>query len=344
VSLKQLKIINFYDGQPSSINWLEHAFRDQPEISWMSIHNQSQKIPRWLPLHYQLSNIKAAFSLNSSTRSPIPTLTVYHGPRPAFYANAMPWIHKKTPNLAFSFNFTDLPQGVRRRVMANSFRNVERFVVFSNMEINLYSRHFDLPPERFEMIHWAVEAPKFDGSTSDGKQSQPYVCALGSQARDYAVLMHAAALLPSIRFKVVAWPQNLQGIVVPQNVELFYNIPRQQAMNILGGSEFMVLPLRNSATPCGHVTIVSAMHSGKAVIATDSAGISDYLKQDVTGSLVAPSEPRAMANEIQRLWDDATLRTKLALNAKLFAQEKCSEQNTVNYLTRVIDELQIGLS
>jgi glycosyltransferase involved in cell wall biosynthesis len=342
VSLKQLKIINFYDGHASNINWLERAFRDRPEISWMSIYNQSQKVPRWMPLHYQLSNLKAALSLNSSSQSHTPVLTVYHGPRPAFYANAVPMIHKKAHDLAFSFNFTDLPQGVRRKMMAKSFRNIERFVVFSNMEIELYSRHFDLSPERFEMIHWAVEAPQFDSTAADRMQNQPYVCALGSQARDYAVLMQAAALLPSIRFKVVAWPQNLHGIVVPKNVELFYNIPRQQAMNILGDSEFMVLPLRNSATPCGHVTIVSAMHSGKAVVATDSAGISDYLKQDVTGSLVAPSEPRGMADEILRLWDDVTLRAKLALNAKSFAQKNCSEQNTVNYLTKVINELQMG--
>jgi glycosyltransferase involved in cell wall biosynthesis len=342
VSLKQLKIINFYDGQPSNINWLEHAFVEKQQVSWMSIHNQSQNVPRWMPLHYQLSNIKAALRFNLLAKLHAPSLAVYHGPRPAFYANAIQRNRLRTHDLAFSFNFTDLPQGLRRRLMAKSFRHIERFVVFSKMEIDLYSQHFDLPQERFKMIHWAVEAPRFESSEIKSLAEQPFVCALGSQARDYAIFMNAASLLPSIRFKVVAWPQNLQGLSIPRNVEVFCNIPRQQAMNILGASQFMVLPLRNSATPCGHVTIVSAMHSGKAVIATDSVGIRDYLQHGVTGKLVEPSEPKRLAEEILRLWDDADLRNRLALNAKAFAQSHCTEQNTVDYLDKVISELQMA--
>ena len=42
-------------------------------------------------------------------------------------------------------------------------------------------------------------------------------------------------------------------------MRLHVAIPYPRAMNILQHSRFMVLPLKGSAVPCGHVTLVAAM-------------------------------------------------------------------------------------
>jgi hypothetical protein len=67
------------------------------------------------------------------------------------------------------------------------------------------------------------------------------------------------------------------GLDVPPNVRVIVNAPFEEAMNILQYSAFTVLPLSTSTTPCGHVTLVCAMHLGKTVVATASAGIADYM-------------------------------------------------------------------
>jgi hypothetical protein len=100
-----------------------------------------------------------------------------------------------------SFNFTELPQGRLRTLMGRAFASVDRFVCFSQMERELYARYFDLDPARIDMIHWAMHAP----SATQGRRwsRANYICALGSQARDYPTLVAAMRSLPSIRLVIV---------------------------------------------------------------------------------------------------------------------------------------------
>ena len=72
-------------------------------------------------------------------------------------------------------------------------------------------------------------------------------------------------------------------------------------MGVLYHSRFMVLPLINSKVPCGHVTIVAAMHLGKAMVVTSSSGVADYVTDDENAVTVPPNDVDAMASAIQRL-------------------------------------------
>ncbi len=65
----------------------------------------------------------------------------------------------EVPQIAFAFNFTDLPQGARRRYLAAALRGIDEFVVFSRFERALYARHLDLPEDRIHFLPWAMEPP-----------------------------------------------------------------------------------------------------------------------------------------------------------------------------------------
>ena len=58
-------------------------------------------------------------------------------------------------------------------------------------------------------------------------------------------------LTPDIPLVIVARPDGLEGIAVPNHVQVLCNIPFAEAMNTLRFSEFMVLPLRSSTVLCG---------------------------------------------------------------------------------------------
>jgi hypothetical protein len=51
---------------------------------------------------------------------------------------------------------------------------------------------------------------------------------------------------------------------------------------------------------CGHVTLVCAMHLAKAVIATDSQGIADYIKSGDNGILCKASSPVDLAGRCRQ--------------------------------------------
>ena len=344
MTFQSVHIINLYDGLPTSSHWLAHAFADRADVTWSTFcnHEAAEKLPRNLPLRYQISNVIAAHTARKTMRDHPRSLLVTHGPRPAFYGALLKNQAKRHQRrLAFSFNFTDLPTGSRRRLMANAFRNIERFVVFSTMEKSLYADYFDIPFSSIDMIHWGVSAPKLNESNSRLPErilKNEYVCAIGSQARDYATLFAAAQKLSSIQFVVVAKPENLVRLSVPSNVLVRCNIALAEAQSILQGSKFMVLPLRSSETPCGHVTVVSAMHFGVATIATNSTGVSDYITDRVTGLLVSERDSDELRLAIESLYGDPQTSAALGDNAKTFATLNCSEANTVRYLRKVLSE------
>ena len=214
--------------------------------------------------------------------------------------------------------------------MAKAFAGVDRFVCFSNMERGLYAEHFGLDIDRIDMIHWAARPPQ-GAAPATVAGAGAYACALGSQGRDYATLFAAMRTLPSIRLVVVATPASLAGLAVPDNVTVLCDIPLAEAMGVLRGSRFSIVPLAGNEVPCGHVTIVSAMHSGKASIVSASSGVADYVEDEVNGLTVPVGDASALARAIERLWSEPARAARLGAAAQAFARARCGEDAAVTY-------------
>lgn len=313
-----------------------------PAWQWIG-HRVRNTLPDWHhvtsgpPAGTDLSGIRALFARAASAvqagrllaAHPGPGVLVAHGPRPAqYYAQFGRWVARPTLALVFSFNYTVLPQGRRRQAAARAFTHMDSFIVASRTEQALYASHFDLDPARLHMLHWGVRPP-LEALAAPPLVPGPYLCALGSQGRDYATLIEAMRHLPNIRLVLVATPGSLPPGGLPSNVELRVNIPQSQAMNLLAHSRFMALPMRDAQVPCGHVTVVSAMHLGKAVVATDTVGLHDYLRPEDNALLVPPSDPMALAHAIEQLWEKPELAHRLGTCGQAFAQTHCTEDAVV---------------
>jgi glycosyltransferase involved in cell wall biosynthesis len=331
-ALAPLTIVNLSELAPQW-HWIGPAFRDTGQ-NWRHVSSRSFDLPAWLPRRSTLSRLlagrRAANLLGHG-----PSVLVTHGPRPAVYGALLAGRHAQLRHLAYSFNFTTLPAGMARRLMARALRTVERFVVFSTLEREIYAGYFDLPPDRFDMLHWGVQAPQPDPGTPPLEHGD-YICALGSQGRDYGTLLQAMKRLPGVRLVIVASPANLANLEIPANVTVRTDIPLDQAMNILAHSRFMVLPLAGSKVPCGHVTIVSAMHLGKAVIATASSGLEDYLAPQITGLSCPAHDATAWTAAIEALYDDPLQSRQFGLAGRNFAREHCTEARVVEYFLQFL--------
>jgi len=75
------------------------------------------------------------------------------------------------------------------------------------------------------------------------------------------------------------------------------------------------------------VTLISAMLLEKAIVATDSVGISDYVIDGWNGLLCRPQDARDLADKIRALWVDPDEADRLGENGFKFAAENCSEQS-----------------
>jgi hypothetical protein len=263
---------------------------------------------------------------------------VSHGPYTSYYAEAVGrGRHRDVPHLAFSFNFTDIPSGSRLAAMRRAFSRINRFMVYSTMERDLYSEVFGIPIERFIFLRWGVAPPIFEPGPRE--ITQGYVAALGGEARDYGTLCEAARRLPDVTFALIVRPHSLAGIDVPKNVTVYTNLTWDRAWSFVWHSDVALLPLRSRDTPNGHVTAVGTMHIGKAQIITDSVGIRDYATDEQTALLVRPGDDAGFARAIERLLRDSDLRKRLGSAARTFAAEYCTEPVTVECFRKHLIEM-----
>lgn len=330
-----MQVIN-HSELPCNWNWLEKNFNDR-QLRWEHASTQAWPDMRSLPASTTLKRLRAAWLALSYTTKET-SLLVSHGPRPAFYASTLAFGRlNKTPHLAFSFNFTELPSPRRQAIMAKAFQSIDRFTVFSSMEKQLYSRVFDLDPKRIDVLHWAVE-PFKKSQLLKPVQDPHYFCAVGSQGRDYRVLMGVMSKLPQCRLHLIAYPENLVNLKIPENVTIHQNVPFEFAAALVAHADAMVLPLIGSEVPCGHVTAVMAMHLGVPIIATDSIGLHDYLRQNDTAILFPTSEENALKQCLELFLDNPTHFQSCADRAFKFAQYYCIEERTIEYFQKYIEQ------
>jgi glycosyltransferase involved in cell wall biosynthesis len=331
VSTNVVEVVNLSQMDPGW-NWLEGRVDSKVPLQWTAVTTKapdlqglSESAKRW-----------AAGRAASSRVSPASSVLVSHGPHMTMYGSAaLASRFRRRRHLAYAFNFTELPGGVRHKAMSLAFRSIDRFVCFSTMERKVYAEYFGIDIAKIDMIHWAVKPPEVDPVVPAAVAGE-YICALGSQGRDYATLMRAMSKLPSVKLVVVATPASIAGLSIPDNVEVRCGVPLSEAMNILAHSRFNVVTLKGSRVPCGHVTIVAGMHFGKSTVVTDSLGIADYVHNEVNGITVTPYDVDGLALAIESLWYSRANDSKLGTQAQRFASEYCVEPVVSRYFEKYL--------
>jgi glycosyltransferase involved in cell wall biosynthesis len=101
------------------------------------------------------------------------------------------------------------------------------------------------------------------------------------------------------------------------NSNIFLVGYRNDSEDFIAASDLFVLPsLRDEDMP---LVLLSALGYGKAIVATDFAGISQVIETEVNGVLIKndlETFTDNLANEICRLYNDESLRAELGINAQ----------------------------
>ena len=321
-----------------SWTWLSEEFQD--EFTWSHITTSSNLTSKNSPIQAHVIGYLTAMSAVSSLRKSNRAIIVSHGPKITCYgATAAQVLNPQLPHLACSFNFTDLPTGITKKAMIAAFRQVSKFLTYSTVERHLYAEYFEIPIGKIDMLHWAVHPPYIDPN-SIPIEAGPYICALGSQARDYATLFAAIEKLPNTKLVVVASRESIGNLRIPSNVRLYLEIPREKALNILQHSQFMIVPLRDSRVPCGHVTIVSGMFYNKAILIANSIGVHDYIKDGESGLFYTAGDAIDLRLKITMLLEQPEVALHIAKKGNQFAQANCNYKHVVNYFAKFVQTFE----
>jgi glycosyltransferase involved in cell wall biosynthesis len=205
-----------------------------------------------------------------------------------------------------------------------------RFVI----AISDYNRRLLLdrrPPARVEVVHCGVDIERYAWRGLGERAPDRVVCVASLfEKKGHLDLIDALALLaerrPGVVLDLVGDGPERDRIVqrarargVGERVSLLGARPSEEVGATLARARAFALPAIR--LPSGRmegipVALMEAMASGVPVVATRISGIPELVQDGVTGILVEPHDPEALAAALDSLLSDDPLAAELALNAR----------------------------
>jgi glycosyltransferase involved in cell wall biosynthesis len=183
---------------------------------------------------------------------------------------------------------------------------------------------------RVEVVRCGVDVGRSARRSRNGRPGDRVLCVASLSAKKgHADLIDALALLaqrrPSVSLELVGDGPERGRILrrarergVEGRVSLSGARPAAEVRSALAGAS--AFALASVRLPSGRmegipVALMEAMAAGLPVVATRLSGIPELVEDGVTGLLVEPHDPRALAAAIERLLADESLAAELTSNA-----------------------------
>lgn len=134
---------------------------------------------------------------------------------------------------------------------------------------------------------------------------QPLVASVGGDRdRDPATLMDALAIVNAQRPEVECIVQSRANLTPAPGVRTIPSLSHVEVRDLLASASVVAIATRPNSHASGLTVTLESMSTGRPVVVSDTPGMSDYVDPGVTGLLVEPRNPQAMADAIITLVDD----------------------------------------
>ena len=203
------------------------------------------------------------------------------------------------------------------------------------------------PPDKVKFCPNWVDTDFFAPESGRTAAQGDYVFSCGRENRDYATLFAAAERLP-YAFKVAAsgFRHDGGGLgAAPANLALFdQRISFEELRKTYADCRLVVAPLHAVPYAAGVTGVVEAMAMGKAVIATASPGIVDYVEDGVSGRVTPPGDPEALAQAIAELWNDPDRCEAIGRRNRAWVQANASVHGYVQKIAKLMSPQSAAIS
>ena len=218
--------------------------------------------------------------------------------------------------------------------------SIDALICLSEYQATFVERELAVSPRKVFRIHYGgmVDGSFFLPRVKEGEK-QKYILSVGRESRDYDTLFQALRD-SSVRAKIVS--SGISGCRNDRhkisdgrlpNVEIVEYVPYPELRKLYERCSFVVIPMRNVDYPAGMTAIMEAMAMGKAVIATYSRGIEEFIEDSITGFWTEPGNPIALREKVLRLWNNPKLASEMGKRARESVKSRVD-------LTRFVEELE----
>ena len=210
----------------------------------------------------------------------------------------------------------------------STWRLFDRILVIRRGDRVPLQRRAGIDPERIRFLPYIVR------SLPVASRAGGYVYSAGYAHRDWPTVLTAleTAGLPGILATGAVDPASC-----PPRVQVLPYLSPEDGQRLAADAAVVVAALDDTDLPAGPLVLMDAMAMGQAVVATEVNGTRDYVEHGVTGLLVPPGQPAALAAALVRLVGDADEARRLGTAARLVAEREWSPER---FIERFADELR----
>ena len=274
---------------------------------------------------------------------------------PAFYKDATILILAKMFRVNLLYHFHN--KGVSSR-HNNLFDNLLYRLVFKNAKIILLSDHLFTDIKKYvseKMVFYCPngvpEKPLFLIQNSDKKSCEILFLSNLFESKGLFILLDACKILinKGVKFhcKIVGGGGDIPekyfyGKILEENLHtnLTYLGARYngEKESIINNSDILVHPTYNDCFP---LVLLEAMQYSKPIVSTFEGGIPDIVDDEITGFLVPRRDAVSLAEKLEILIKDASLRKKMGEAGRLKFEKEFTvdkfEKRLLEILQKVID-------
>lgn len=223
------------------------------------------------------------------------------------------------------------------------------FVVFTEQEVEDYSRLLGIDPERLLFIphgDWPqpIDVPEVFSPDPTIDLETPFYFAGGFTNRDYKPVIESFRKLGQ-RLIIVCSKTNLDVVdeELPPNITVYRDITFPEFELLLRASKAVIIPLKHDKGAAGHSVLVRSMRNAKIVIANDFRIVEDYLEGGVDGVLIEDMN-EALQKIVTEIEADPVRFDPIREAAHQRFKDNYSQEAMEQMMTDLIEGRKIGIA
>ena len=250
----------------------------------------------------------------------------------------------QTPHVLVAHHLTS-PKKRALQVRSRWLEGFSRIVVLSEPQAAYLRDEAGYPNERVMLLPDSVDTEFWCPPEIDIPNGERFVLSVGRERRDYHTLFAAARELPSVPFVVVAgsaWADR-NGVREnpPPNVTIRRNLSYADLRELYARSALVVLPLEAGVLyAAGANGLLEGMAMGKAVVLTETPGLSDYVQTGTDACVVPAGVPIALAQSVHELWTSPEYAARLSAQARPAVATKHSLEAYATALAGIVRDAE----
>jgi glycosyltransferase involved in cell wall biosynthesis len=301
--------------------------------------------------------LRALHDLTREMRSFAPDVVITRGYNAETLGRIAAWLTRVPRNVVWVHNHGDIAprSAIRRMVERVLDRVTSAYFGVARAQIDYLVDDLQYPPDKIRIIHNGVDPDGFHwtddrSAVSDlgiaGSDKVVGILAAFRPEKDHANFLRAARLVvdrvPDAKFLVVGdgpMRPEIEGLVDELDLDdcVVLTGSRSDVPDLLRALDVFVLS--SYSVECFPMALLEAMAAGRPAVCTAVGGVPEIIEEPVTGYLVPPRNPGALADRLVRILSDSELAHRMGQAARARVEALFSLRASVAATEHALDEL-----